>query len=341
MLINFNNTFKTAKEILSTISEKDIYEFYFRHSIKEGRLYECPFHKDKDPSLGFKLMPSTVLIHRCFGCGQRGNVFSFVSKLLNLSYWDTIKQINRDFQLIEQALPVSKDVELKRESIGFTTQSNTKIYPVLQNFTNTDYQYWSSYGIPLSLLLEYNISSCKQVFVKKKEDLVLFAEYSKTNPIYCYKIDDTYKIYRPLQPTKVGKWLSTTRAKDIQGMKQLPSNGKLLIITSSMKDLLVLKLLGYNAIALGGEGNRIPAKILDYLRDCFEDILIFYDNDEAGIKYGQKLSEEIETEYIYIPVEYSDTKDISDYTKKYSLKQAGCLLNKLINEHNERRERGE
>lgn len=333
MIINFDNTFKTAEEILSTISEKDIYEFYFRTRIKEGRLYKCPFHKDKDPSLGFKLMPSTVLIHRCFGCGQRGNIFSFVSKLLSLSYWDTIKQINRDFQLVELTLPVSREV-IKRESIGFTTEeTNSRIYPVYQNFNIIDFNYWNRYEIPLSLLLKYDIKSCKQVFIKNRHnnDLVLFAEYSKKNPIYCYKIDDTYKIYRPLNPTKVGKWLSTTRAEDIQGMKQLPFKGKLLIITSSMKDLLVLKILGYNAIALGGEGNRIPAKILDYLKESFKEIIIFYDNDEAGIKYANKLSEEIEAEYVYIPIEYKE-KDISDYTERYSIKQARCLIKKLLNE---------
>lgn len=333
MLINFDNALLKSNEILERVSEKEIYEYYLQDIIKEGRLYKCPFHKDKDPSLGFKLMPSTVLIHRCFGCGARGNVFTFVGRLLNLSFWDTIKQINRDFNF-STAEPVSSQIITKKESIGFSTESHTKIFPVLQNFSIVDFEYWNSYGIPLSLLLEYNISACKQVFVKTKENnLVLFAEYSKKNPIYCYKIDDTYKIYRPLNPSKVGKWLSTTKQEDIQGMKQLPliKLGKLLIITSSMKDLLVLKILGYDAIALGGEGNRIPAKILDYLYASFEEILIFYDNDEAGIKYAQKLSEEIKAGYVYIPLEYKDTKDISDFIKKYDKKQAGCLIKQLIN----------
>ncbi len=335
MIVNFDDTILKAKEILERVSEKEIYEYYLREEIKEGKLYCCPFHKDDSPSIGFKLMPSTVVIHRCFGCGARGNVFTFVSRLLNLSYWDTINQINRDFNFSNTG-PVSSSISTKKQSIGFTTSNNTRIFPVKQNFCIVDYNYWGDYEIPLSLLSEYDIFACKQVFFKKNNDLVLFAEYSKTNPVYCYKIDDSYKIYRPLNPNKQGKWLTTCKSEDIQGMKQLPSCGKLLIITSSMKDLLVLKLLGYSSIALGGEGNRIPAKILDYLFASFEEIIIFYDNDEPGIKYAKKLSEEIGVDYIYIPEEYS-TKDISDYTKEFNLEQAGCLMEQLINGRTKRR----
>ncbi len=333
MIINFDSIPLTFKELLERVSEKEIYEYYLNHPIGEGKLYSCPFHEDNSPSLGFKLMPSTVLIHRCFGCGERGNAISFVSKLYNLSIKDTIRLISKDFNLAEDKKSNSATLEkvTKRESVGFSTEQNSRIFPVYQPFQKVDYYYWRDYYISFKLLEEYNIKACKQVFLKTRDNqLVLFAEYSKSNPIYCYNIDDSYKIYRPLNSTKVGKWLSTTKAEDIQGMKQLPPCGELLIITSSMKDLLVLKVLGYNAIALGGEGNRIPAKILDYLYDSFDNIIVFYDNDKPGIEYGKKLSSEIGSSYIHIPEEYKDTKDISDFIKKYKIEQTRCLIKELI-----------
>lgn len=321
----------SSKEILERVSEKEIYEYYLNHQIEEGKLYKCPFHEDNSPSLGFKLMPSTVLIHRCFGCGERGNAIGFVSKLFNRSYNDTLRLISRDLNLTEVVGdPVRSPQVIKKQSTGFT-ESNTQIFPVFQSFQKIDFYYWKDYYIPLTLLREYDIEACKQVFIKTRENkLVLFAEYSKTNPIYCYKIDNACKIYRPLNPTKVGKWLSTTKTEDIQGMKQLPNQGKLLIITSSMKDLLVLKILGYDAIALGGEGNRIPAKILDYLKACFEDIIIFYDNDIPGIKYAERLSSDIDSDYMYIPEEYKSTKDISDFIKSYGEEQTRSLITNLL-----------
>jgi hypothetical protein len=328
VIINFDNTIESTEELLSKISEKAIYEYYLRHDIKDGQLYACPFHEDSSPSLGFKLMPSTVLIHRCFGCGERGNAINFVSKLLGLSYWDTVKRIHSD--MVTNNTNYSK-LDISMQTTSFTKENNTRIFPVFQNFNIVDFNYWNQYSIPLSLLQKYDINACKQVFIKTRENkLVLFAEYSKKNPVYCYTIDNTYKIYKPLNPTKLGKWLSTTKAEDIQGMKQLPTRGEMLIITSSMKDLLVLKVLGYNAIALGGEGNRIPAKILDYLHASFDKILVFYDNDLAGINYGRKLASEIDSEYFYIPEIYKE-KDISDFTSIHGLEQTRCLMGELIN----------
>jgi 5S rRNA maturation endonuclease (ribonuclease M5) len=123
--------------------------------------------------------------------------------------------------------------------------------------------------------------------------------------------------------------LSTTKKTDIQGMKQLPKKGKLLIITSSMKDLLVLKLFSYNAIALGGEGNDIPDKILDYLYACFDEIIIFYDNDKPGLMYGEIMAKRLGTRFIYIPVEFKE-KDISDFREVHGEDKTRDLLKKLI-----------
>ena len=44
MLINFDNNILKSEEILARISEKEIYEYYLQQSIKEGKLYLCPFH---------------------------------------------------------------------------------------------------------------------------------------------------------------------------------------------------------------------------------------------------------------------------------------------------------
>lgn len=335
MKIDFDSiVVQSLEDLLSRVSERDIYEYYLQESIKGNQLCRCPFHKDTNPSMGFKLMNSGMLIHRCFSCGKGGSVTNFVSRLLNCSTQEAIKQIYRDLNL-SLGGPVSSPITTRKrvESIGFTAEDNTVILPDMQTFNIVDYNYWKQYYISLETLLKYSINSCKRVIIKrvKENKLVLFAEYSNTNPIYSYEINGKYKIYRPLNPTKYGKWISTTKAEDIQGLAQLPTKGALLIITSSMKDLLVLKTLGYNAIALGGEGNRIPAKILDYLYACFEKIIVFYDNDEAGLMYGSKFSSEIGSEYIYIPLKYEE-KDISDFISAKGIDQTRSLLKELIDD---------
>ena len=50
----------------------------------------CPFHGEKSPS--FKVNPNTGLWH-CFGCGEGGDVFSYVQKRENLSFPDAIRYL--------------------------------------------------------------------------------------------------------------------------------------------------------------------------------------------------------------------------------------------------------
>ena len=48
----------------------------------------CPFHNEKTPS--FTVSPSKEIFH-CFGCGEGGDVISFLMKKEGLSYPETIR----------------------------------------------------------------------------------------------------------------------------------------------------------------------------------------------------------------------------------------------------------
>lgn len=54
----------------------------------------CPFHSEKTPSM--KIYEQDF---HCFGCGEHGDVISFVQKLFGLSFPDTLKKIDIDFGL--------------------------------------------------------------------------------------------------------------------------------------------------------------------------------------------------------------------------------------------------
>jgi len=64
----------------------------------------CPFHKEKTPS--FTVSPDKQ-IYKCFGCGEGGNAFSFISKLENLDFRETLEL------LAERA-----NIDLERYKVG-------------------------------------------------------------------------------------------------------------------------------------------------------------------------------------------------------------------------------
>lgn len=135
------------------------------------------------------------------------------------------------------------------------------------------------------------------------------------------------KVYRPTADSKV-KWKSNMTSSLLHGSSQLkPAN--ILIITKSMKDVMVLHEMGYQAVSPMAE-NVIPSnEIMVDLISAYPKIYIFYDNDgefnpPKGISgKGKQAASKIATKYslpmIFLPD--GGPKDISDYVKEFGISE--------------------
>src|SRR5579885_686633 len=50
----------------------------------------CPFHNEKTPSFS---VHATKQFYHCFGCGQSGDVFSFVQKIENITFPEAVRAV--------------------------------------------------------------------------------------------------------------------------------------------------------------------------------------------------------------------------------------------------------
>ena len=80
---------------------------------KIGRSYKslCPFHNEKTPS--FIVSPEKQIFH-CFGCGEGGNVFTFVMKMEGLTFPEALKKLAAKVGVTLPELP--KSAEFGRQS---------------------------------------------------------------------------------------------------------------------------------------------------------------------------------------------------------------------------------
>ena len=78
----------------AVLAHSDIVEVIssFLTLTKRGKDYLaiCPFHDDTNPSM--RVSPSKKMF-KCFVCGTGGDVFSFVSKYLHISYGEAIRKV--------------------------------------------------------------------------------------------------------------------------------------------------------------------------------------------------------------------------------------------------------
>lgn len=317
MLIPYIN----KKTLLNLVSETEIFKRYL-HDPDLNSKFTNPLREDNNPDCSFYIARSSgELRFKDFAYGYNWSCIDVVMIKYNLKYQEAINKILIDFRILDidynevnnNPIIITKPNEIKLE---------TTIEIKKRRFNQLDIDYWGQYYLEPEDL--YYVYPTQHIWLNKSR----FYNYSDKDPAYAYGLgNNKYKCYFPLRKT----YRFIQSGNYIQGLRLLPKqdDNPFLIITKAYKDVLLLKKLGYYAIAPASEYSIIEKEILEKLKVKFNHIVLFLDNDEVGRYNSQKQSELYQIPEIYIPETYP--KDISDFVKQEGLDAGFDLIEYLTN----------
>lgn len=320
----------TTDYILSRISEEQIWSTYCGNFTEINRGFCSELYNDRNPDCRVYYNSKNRLVYKDFGTGDTFDCFSYIQKKYNCTFREALIIIYNDFKLGSMTYDIIPQLVLNNapEVLKMANKSIIEIVP--KSWSLVDYNIWNAIGITLEDLDEEEVICCETVYLHKDNRTITYNS-SKSNPIYAYKEYDIdlnflgYKIYFPL--AQVGyKWLNSSSSEAIQGIKSITRSGGLLIIGKSRKDCICYKKLGIEAIAPYNESGDLDVNRIVELFDYYDQVVINFDPDDAGVKATLKLASKYKLPYFYI----DEGKDLSGFIKIHGLDEAKKMINNKL-----------
>ena len=327
---------ETIEKIRNTCDLVDLVSRYLPLK-KTGSNYTglCPFHSEKTPS--FTVSDTKQLFH-CFGCGQGGDIFTFIMKIENLSFVEAVKFLGDLYGIpIEEGSKTDDKLEAEKKLIYEINREAARFYYYNLINSREPLNYLKQRGIGRKIIKEFGLG-----YAPNKWDSILNFLKGKG-----YKIEDIEKtgligrrkdntgfydkfrnrIIFPILDTRGriigfgGRVLDNTMPKYLNSQDTLVfnkgnnlyglnlvkkySDRKRIILVEGYMDVISLYNHGinYSVASLGTAFTKSQAKLL---KRFGQDVYICYDSDNAGINATIRTinilrSEEIEPRIILLP----------------------------------------
>ncbi len=120
----------------------------------------CPFHGEKTPS--FTVHPGNQFFH-CFGCGESGDVFSFMMKYHNVDFPEAIKQLAKRYDIPLPERKVSsaqkKEQQLRQTMFSVNKKAAELFTTCLEQSSHAQEarEYLKKRGIPIKIQQQFGL----------------------------------------------------------------------------------------------------------------------------------------------------------------------------------------
>jgi len=308
-----------SEVILSKISEYDIFRHYCPNFKQPGVKFCSDLREDTKPGVSIVDWKGTLL-YKDFAFEEHTfNCFGYVMQKYSLEFVGALQIISRDFGLglaSTDIIPTAKKHSYQKEQLR-----RTVIRIKSRHWSDKDAAYWAQFCISKELLIRFDVHPIEYFWINE-------TRFHPPSISYAFRFHSGYKVYSPHE--EENKWYSNVSKSVVQGYSQLPSSGKIVFLTSSLKDVMCLEVLGYPAIALQSEMQMPHQTFIQKIKERFKEVIVFYDNDfESEHNPGQTMAGKICQEFglsnLCIPNAYC-SKDISDLIKNHGLHAAIQLI---------------
>lgn len=310
----------TPEQLLQKVSQEDIFKMVFKGDILlNSKIYINPLRKDDDlPGCWFEYYGEALLfMDFADKCCRHRSCFRMIMDKYNVDLGEALKIICNHFNLSHSYKDYQQtSLDKEQTYFGFSTKKS----PTIITFTEKPIEkknilYWSRFTILPEHLIEDDVHIVSRFNITNRGKTKVLTPYKDC---YAFKFGDRVKLYQPFNPPDY-KWVTNCIPNDIGNLNNISKKGKILVISKSYKDHRLLRNLfpGLDVIWFQNEGQVPSVEILLDLIDRFEDIVIFFDNDEPGIEAAHKIVnifnnlKQNSARMVHLPIEckYKDPSD--------------------------------
>ncbi len=301
---------RTANDIVDVIGD------YVKLQ-KKGSSYFglCPFHNEKSPS--FSVSPHKQMYY-CFGCGEGGNVISFLMKYENYTFVEAMEVLadKAGIQLpkMEYSKEARQEKDLKTKIIEINTEAAKYFHYLLRSergkaaynylsgrqlsnetivkfglgysdkYSNNLYQYLKKKGYNDNELKETGLFTFdeKRGVTDKFWNRVMFPIMDANNRVIAFGgrvMGDAKPKYLNSPETRV-----FDKSRNLYGLNVARASRKdYLLICEGYMDVISLHQAGFNN-AVAALGTAFTSRHAALIKRYVKEVVLTFDSDEAGIK---------------------------------------------------------
>lgn len=320
-MFRYANRTVSLQEKMAVMTDDMLLSRFFPDIRKIPCVIKAPYREDKHPSMSLYVSKTTgKVMFKDFSKGDSGSLLDLIARVSRLSFAETINMIWERHAIDPVRVSVSRPVRK-------TTSSGCQLQVSDRAWTDTDFEYWESYGVDRMTLISEKVVPISHYFIGERMYVADKLAYA-----FIEHVDGKayYKVYQPMN-TCGNKWRNNYPPGTFSLYSSLPETHYLCCVCSSLKDALCLRSqTGVPAIAPQGEGYDIPDDVVEDLNRRFGRVVLFYDNDEAGVEYMRKQSER--TGWDYMVLKDREAKDISDTYRMFGKDKFKEKITELFNE---------